>query len=294
VTVAYVFPGQGSHRVGMGADLFERYPHLVRQADQTLGYRVAELCRRGPAERLADTRYTQPAVYVVAALSYVDRVRRGGPVPDVVAGHSLGEYVALFAAGAVDFLTGLEIVAERARLMAEAGPGGMTAVLGLDPERVQAVLDRHGGQVDVANLNSPEQTVISGPLDDLAAVEPVLAADATGVVRLNVSGAFHSRHMAPAAAALAEVLDRYRFGRLRIPTVSTVTAAEHRDGAVAELLARQLTSPVRWTETVRRLLTLPQPEIHEVGPGTVLTGLLRAIERTELTATGVAGRPTRN
>jgi malonyl CoA-acyl carrier protein transacylase len=288
MTVAYVFPGQGSHRVGMGGDLFDRYPHLVRQADALLGYRVADLCRDGPAQRLADTRYTQPAVYVVAALAYVDHVRRGGAVPDLLGGHSLGEYVALFAAGAVDFLTGLEVVAERARLMADAGPGGMTAVLGLGPDQTQAVLDRCGRPVDVANLNSPEQTVIAGPLDDLAAVEPALAETATAVVRLDVSGAFHSRHMAGAAAELATVLDRYRFGRLKIPVVSTVTAAPYPDDpddpddGVADLLCRQLTAPVRWTETVRRLLAQPAPEIRELGPGTVLTGLVRAIERVEL------------
>jgi malonyl CoA-acyl carrier protein transacylase len=284
MTVVHLFPGQGSHRTGMGRELFERYPHLVRAADAVLGYSVEELCLSAPDERLTDTRYTQCAVYVVDALSYVDRVRSTGAVPDALAGHSLGEYAALFAAGCFDLVTGLELVAERARLMAEAGPGAMLAVLGPGPDRVRALLDDAGGYaVDLANFNAPTQTVVSGPRPDVEAVRPVLAAEAEAVVPLKVSGAFHSRQMAGAAERFRSVLAGYHLGRPRIPVVSNVTAQPYRDGEVAELLARQLTEPVRWTESMRLLLDLPDPTFEEVGPGQVLTGLLRQVRAAALT-----------
>jgi len=287
MTVVHLFPGQGSHRTGMGRELFARYPHLVRAADGVLGYSVEELCLRAPEERLTDTRYTQCAVYVVDALSYVDRVRTDGVVPDAVAGHSLGEYAALFAAGAFDLVTGLELVAARAALMAGAGPGAMLAVLGLPPERVREVLHRAGAaQLDLANLNSPSQTVVSGPRPDVEAAGPALAAEADAVLPLKVSGAFHSRQMSGAAAGFRDVLAGYHLGRLRIPVIANVTARPYRDGEVAELLVRQLTEPVRWTESMQYLLGLPDPQFAEVGPGQVLTGLLRQIR--EATAAPVS------
>ncbi|MFW6724743.1 ACP S-malonyltransferase [Streptomyces sp. MAR4 CNY-716] len=295
MTTIHVFPGQGSQRLGMGSHLFDQYPNLVRQADAVLGYSVAELCREGPPERLADTRYTQCAMYVVGALSYVDVVRTGRVVPDVVAGHSLGEYVALFAAGVVDFVTGLELVAERAALMADAGPGAMVAVMGLGEPELRELLASHGsGTVDVANINAPDQIVVSGPAAAVRELTPELSRRATAVVPLPVSGAFHSRHMATAAERFRRFLDGYLLARLRIPVVANVTAAPHRDGAVAELLARQLTEPVRWRETVEYLLDQPDPEIHEIGPGTVLTGLLRRVRngRTPTPPTGSTTQQT--
>jgi malonyl CoA-acyl carrier protein transacylase len=276
MTVVHLFPGQGSHQPGMGRDLFGRYPLLMRQADSLLGWSVEELCLAGTRERLSDTRYTQCAVYVVDTLTYIERVRTQGIVPDAMAGHSLGEYAALFAAGAFDFLTGLELVAQRAALMADAGPGAMAAVMGVDATTVHGWLaELSGGDaVDVANLNTPSQTVISGPVDAIEALLPALRDGGATAARLDVSGAFHSRYMASAAAAMGEVLTRYRFGRLKIPVVANVTAAPYADGQVAELLRRQITEPVRWVETLEHLLRLPEPEIVEVGPGQVLTRLL--------------------
>lgn len=280
MTTIHVFPGQGSHRIGMGREQFARYPHLVRQADAVLGYSVEELCLTGPPERLSDTRYTQPALYVVDTLSYLDQVRDTGVVPSLVAGHSLGEYAALFAAGAFDFLTGLEVVAERARLMSAAPPGGMAAVVGLGLDDVRAALARHGADaVDIANINGPGQIVVSGPRDELARLPaPLKESGADAVTTLAVSGAFHSRYMSAAARDFAAFLARYRFNRIKIPVLSNVTARPHRDDELAALLARQLTEPVRWTDCMAYVLDQPDPGVIEVGPGRVLAGLLRRIQ----------------
>ncbi|MEI5033007.1 acyltransferase domain-containing protein [Streptomyces sp. S1A(2023)] len=199
MTLIHVFPGQGSHRPGIGKDLFPKFPHLVRQADSVLGRSITDLCLNASAKELTDTRNTQTAMYVVGALSYLDAVRETGQVPDAVAGHSLGEYVALFAAGAFDFLTGLEIVVRRGELMAQAPEGGMAAVMGVEPERIREVLARHAPGVDIANLNAPGQTVVAGPRDQIKGLNAAFGDEARTVVPLHVGGAFHSRYMADAA-----------------------------------------------------------------------------------------------
>ncbi|MFG2129193.1 ACP S-malonyltransferase [Streptomyces sp. NPDC048751] len=276
MTLVHLFPGQGAHRQGMGRELFPRYPHLVRRADTLLGYSIEELCLNAPADKLTDTRYTQCSLYVVGALGYLDLVRESGEVPDYVAGHSLGEFVALFAAGAYDFLTGLELVRHRAEAMAKAGPGAMAAVIGLTEDAVRDVLAAHP-EVDIANHNAPTQIVVSGSEEAVGAARHTLAAHAEAVIPLKVSGAFHSRHMAAAAEEFGRVLRRHRLAPLRIPVVANTTARPHLDAALAHELQRQLTAPVRWTDTVRFLLDLPEPDLREVGPGQVLTTLVDKI-----------------
>jgi len=277
VTLVHLFAGQGSQRVGMGRELLRTYPNLVRQADSLLGYSVAELCLDGPADRLADTRYTQCAVYVVDALAYVDSVRTSGRIPEVMAGHSLGEYAALFAAGVFDFRTGLEIVAKRAALMADTEPGAMSAVIGLDEERVRSLLGTSGLPVDVANLNAPDQIVISGPVAAVEAVSTPLREHAQAVVPLKVSGAFHSRCMEPAAREFERFLSGYVLARPKIPVIANTTGRAYGED-IAGTLCRQLTSSVRWTETVVHLLGLPEPDLREIGPGSTLTGLTKRIQ----------------
>lgn len=279
MTTIYVFPGQGSQRAGMGSDLFPKYAHLVKRADAVLGYSIVTLCMEGPAERLADTRYTQPALFVVNALSYLERVKQTGIVPDYVAGHSIGEFNALFAAGAFDFLTGLELVKERGALMAQMEGGGMAAVLGMSVERLKELLAEHGfSSIDIANYNAPEQTVISGPRDDIMIAKQVLErSGARMVVPLKVGAAFHSRYMASVETAFARFLASYQFSRLKIPVISNLEATPYHGASIAENLVKQISHPVQWMQSLLYLARQPSPEFHEIGPGRVLTSLTKQI-----------------
>ncbi|MGW0803325.1 ACP S-malonyltransferase [Nonomuraea sp. NPDC002799] len=262
MSVVWVFPGQGSQRKGMGAGLLERYPDLCARADEILGYSVAELC--DDPVRLRDTRYVQPALFTVNALSFLARQEEGGR-PDYLAGHSLGEYTALFAAGCFDFETGLRLVKRRGELMSEASGGAMAAVLGADPEQLEKLLAGTG--VDIANYNSPEQMVIAGPKDELDA----LRAGVPGKwVPLSVSVPSHSRYMEPAAAAFAETLDGVHIAEPRVPVISNVTGRPYEAGEAADLLRRQICNPVRWVDGLRYLMSQGVSELEEIGPGDVL------------------------
>lgn len=283
MTRIYLFPGQGSQKVGMGEGLFERFPEQVAIADAELGYSIQELCLRDPGQQLNQTQYTQPALFVVSALTYLARLADTGEQPDAVAGHSLGEYNALFAAGVFDFATGVKLVKRRAELMSQASGGAMAAVIGLSVEQIRAALDGAGlTGIDIANYNSLAQTVISGPEADIVAAQPVIeAAGSKMFVRLAVSAAFHSRYMAAAEKEFACFLEGFEFAEPKVPVYSNVTAAPHQPGEIKGLLARQITHSVRWVETMEALLALPEPEFLELGPGNVLTGLARRI-KTEL------------
>ncbi|WP_079031801.1 ACP S-malonyltransferase [Streptomyces specialis] len=274
---AWLFPGQGSQHRGMGRELFDRHPGIVAAADAVLGYPVRDLCLDDPGGRLSDTRYAQPALYVVNALAAAERAGRE-PEPDWLAGHSLGEYNALLAAGAFDFETGLRLVARRGELMSRAAGGGMTAVVGPDAEKVPAALAEAGVDgVDVANRNSPEQIVLSGPVEALRAATAVVRAAGLGrCVPLRVGAAFHSRWMADAAREYAAFLAGWRFADPRIPVVANATARPYEAGSVARLLGEQVAAPVRWSESMRLLLERGVRDPAEVGPGSTLRGLWRA------------------
>jgi trans-AT polyketide synthase/acyltransferase/oxidoreductase domain-containing protein len=279
-TRVFLFPGQGSQKRGMGAEVFPLFPELVSLADHELGYSLAELCLADSAGRLDHTRYTQPALFAVNSLMFLNRLLSDGRLPHFVAGHSLGEYSALFAAGVFDFQTGLRLVKKRAELMAEAKGGAMAAVIGLTRDQVQELL-RSGGceSIDLANLNAPTQVVLSGPEAAILSAQSVMESGGAQLFKkLNVSGAFHSRYMAEAGRQFRAFLDQFEFATPRIPVVSNVTAKPYEAGQQKDLLARQLTEPVRWTESVQWLLGRPTPEFHEVGPGNVLAGLLRRIQ----------------
>lgn len=277
--VACMFPGQGSQKSGMGADLFDAFPEQTRIADRVLGYSIKELCLSDTSGRLDRTQFTQPALFVVNALSWLSERAKESAVPAFVLGHSLGEYNALFAAGVFDFETGLKLVQKRGALMAEAKAGGMAAVIGLSAERVQEVLDEGGlGTLDLANLNSGTQVVISGPPDDLTRAEPVFEkAGSKMYIRLKVSGAFHSRYMKESADAFATFMRNFQYAEPAIPVISNVEAKPYDAHRIPELLTGQLTSPVRWADSVNYLVTQKVETFREVGPGAVLTGLVRKV-----------------
>ena len=266
----------------MGGDLFDRYPDWTREADAILGYSIRELCVEDPRGELGLTAFTQPALFVVDALTYRARQEGGAPPPALVAGHSLGEYVALLAADVFDFATGLCLVHQRGQLMGRVGGGGMSAVIGLEPKRIQGVLhdSDEGRRIDVANFNSQDQTVLAGPKADLAAVKPHLeAAGARAVIPLNVSAPFHSRYMREAQAEFAEYLRGFSFAVPAIPVVSNVSARPYEGDMVRQTLSEQIGNSVRWLETIQYCLAQQDPQFEEVGPGTVLTRLLAQIKK---------------
>lgn len=284
--VAFVFPGQGSQTVGMGKDLFERFPEareIFERADAALGFEVSRLCFEGPEDDLRQTVNTQPALFTVCCAA-LHAVREKGIEPVAAAGHSVGEYAALYSAGAIDFEDALRIVRKRAELMHEAGqkrPGTMAAVLGLSPEQVvEAVTNASAaGTVCAANFNSPIQTVISGEPEAVErACQIAQEMGAKRVVPLNVSGAFHSPLMQEAADALRSELESVRICDARIPAASNYTGRLHTlADEIRQNLAAQITGSVRWIECVESLLGSGADAFVEIGPGSVLSGLIKRI-----------------
>jgi malonyl CoA-acyl carrier protein transacylase len=272
----YVFPGQGSQRKGMGEGLFARFRDQVSQADACLGYSIEELCLQDPRKVLGRTEYTQPALYVVNVLSYLDRIASGGEAPGFVAGHSLGEYCALHVAGAFDFVTGLRLVVRRGELMRDAPRGAMAAVVNLDLERVREILARLPYRnIDLANLNARQQCVLSGVYDELGAADVREAFVAAGgsFIPLNVSAAFHSRCMTGVADEFARFLAGFALQPLRIPVIANYTARPYPTTGYADHLVKQIGSSVRWYESMSWLIHQGHREVHEIGPGNVLTKL---------------------
>lgn len=267
---AIMFPGQGAQRLGMGGDLFEQFADLSAQADAVLGYSIRELCLHGPMERLSQTQFTQPALYVVNVLQYLKQVEDDGLRVDYVLGHSIAEYVALFAAGVLGFETGLRLVQKRGELMAQAQGGAMAAVLGLDAEQVKTLIQRYALEhIHAANFNTPRQIVVSGQRDAIVAAEPLfMDAGASLYKVLAVSGAFHTPFMEEAKNAFSQYVADIAFAPPTIPVISNVTARPHQAETIRERMNEQITAPVRWCESIRYLLAkgLEPQDFIEIGP----------------------------
>ena len=292
--IAFIFPGQGSQFVGMGKSLVETSEasrKVFAEADETLGFSLSDLCFNGPDETLRDTVNAQPAILTVSIATLAAIREQLGPaaanlVPRFVAGHSLGEYSALVAAGVLDFSTALKVVRERGRLMKETGdriPGGMAAIVGLPAHVLEDICRQAAalGIISPANYNTPTQTVISGELGALsAAIELAIANGAHKVVRLAVSIAAHSPIMQRASEQFAEAISRIHLHDALIPVVSDISARAltSADEIRAEL-ARQLYSSVRWPDTIKEMISAGVTTFVEIGPGDVLATLIKRIDR---------------
>ena len=251
----YLFPGQGAQKKGMGEHLFDEFKEFTQKADEILGYSIKELCLDDPEGQLVQTQFTQPAVYVVNALSYFKKIRTG-PEPAYVLGHSVGEYNALLASGVVDFEQGLKLVKKRGELMSEATGGGMAAVMGLSEDKVEEILkENHLENLYIANTNSPHQIVISGLKAEIEKAEAIfLAKGATHYRVLNVSGAFHTPYMVEARDKFENYVKKFKFSELTIPVISNATARPYKQEEVVKNMVEQITTPVNWTESIRYLL----------------------------------------
>ncbi len=294
MSAVFLFPGQGAQQVGMLSDLAEASSaarEVFESADAQLGFALSDLCFNGPAERLDATDISQPAMFVSSAAALAamrEALGDGAPVADTMAGLSLGEYTALYAGGAMDFEVALDLVAQRGRLMqaaAEAVSSGMVSIIGLDEDKVRQLCEAaaEGEVLTPANFNCPGQIVISGSAG--ACERAVKLAEGFGAVKaigLKVAGAFHSSLMQPAADGLAEVLAGVEIRPPECTVIANVDAQPHTDGeSIKQKLIAQVTSPVRWAESMGHVLAAGAEELYEIGPGRVLAGLMRRIDRTK-------------
>lgn len=278
----FMFPGQGSQKKGMGLGLFEHFPQLTQIADEVLGYSIADLCLKDEEGKLGQTNFTQPALYVVDCLTYEKKLQEGGKKPDYVAGHSLGEYAALYAAGSFDFVTGLKLVKKRGEIMAKAMGGAMAAIIGLAGEKVAEVLQKNQlDTIDIANFNSFSQIILSGKKEDIHQAKSFFDEAGGKFIPLNVSGAFHSRYMSPAREEFKAFIEPFKIRFPQLAVIANLTALPYAVGEEKKNLIDQINHSVRWTETIQYLLGKDEQEFVEVGPGNVLANIFAKIKQNK-------------
>jgi malonyl CoA-acyl carrier protein transacylase len=278
---ALMFPGQGIQRAGMGCELFLKYKDIVEIADNILGYSLVEICKNNPDNKLDDTLYSQPVIFTVNHLSYLNYIEEAGQKPDFILGHSLGEYNALVAAGAIGFEEGLSIVKKRAELTSQVKNGGMAAVLGMDYRQIEAVLKKYNyySLVNGANINTEYQTVLAGMKEHLNLLEKIFVSEGARFIHLKVSVPFHSKYMEQAKKEFEPFIKDVSFSDLSIPVISNVTALPYQKGSIGEMLCRHLVLPVKWYDSVSYLLDQGTQEFIEINnENKVLTRLVDSIK----------------
>ncbi|AFX98844.1 ptzL [Candidatus Endolissoclinum faulkneri L2] len=284
MTKIFVFPGQGSQAKGMGKNLFDRYPDLVAEANDILGYSIKTLCLENPNGDLIRTQFTQPALFIVNALSYLARLEELGEKPAFVTGHSLGEYNALFVAEVFSFADGIRLVQRRGKLMSEVSDGAMIAVIGLNIEAIHDILaENENKEIDVANHNAPKQIVLAGPTEDLKAIALTCEKRSNvRVVSLNVGAAFHSRYMQPIKNAFGAFIAGFSFKAPMLPVIANLTALPYRDDEISHNLVQQIDHTVRWVESIQYLMQETNANFEEIGYGNILSKLINEISMVTL------------
>lgn len=278
--IAFVFPGQGSQKRGMGKKLFEKYTEYVEIADRVLGYSIEELCLENPDNKLNLTEYTQPAIFVVNALAYLDYIRTKKIKPDFVAGHSLGEYNALFAAKVIDFENGLKLVNMRGKMMGKVTGGRMAAIIGLSGKQVNEICSQHPElNISIANYNTETQIIIAGENDNVIKSKKYFTVvQGVKFLLLNVSGAFHSSYMTQPKIEFERYISNLKLNKPETIIISNVTAREYEGSYLSGYLSDQIDSPVKWSNTIEYLLDQGVKDFVEIGESNILTRMIMNVK----------------